>query len=119
MPNAKRRTPNAPCQCQTKRRYRNSQAARMGAVASASRSEGKRRATEALISDPPLSLVKEGLQAGYTEDLENISSEIASEALLQQLRGVFAAHDDDNDGEWSGVEWSIVEHFEHFEPLSI
>lgn len=63
----------------------------------ASRSEVKRRATAALIADPPLSLIKEGLEAGYTNQLSQIFARVP-EAFMQQLRGVFAAHDDDNDG---------------------
>ena len=40
---------------------------RRAVAGSASRTEGKRRATSALIADPPLSLIKEGLEAGCVD----------------------------------------------------
>jgi hypothetical protein len=64
---------------------------------SAARTEGKRRATSALIADPPLSLIREGLAEGYTDELQGILQSVP-EPFMQLLRGVFAAQDDDADG---------------------
>lgn len=47
-----------------------------------------------------MSLIKEGLQAGYTDE-SNTTLKIpqhASDDYLQQLRGIFASHDHDQDG---------------------